>query len=159
MKIWEEYLRSDEIFWVFTEQKSSFGFWKVLLCLHKNWKSSILQYLYMPQTVIGWHESDRRRDFCHNYLGLGCLIPTVISHREPYHDIRFNLMAVVPDRRMKYESKLHILKVNRQTVLEALQQVREEKVKSHISFLITSSFWKRHNNWFKVEDHQVLSAE
>uniref|UniRef100_A0A2D4MPB8 Ubiquitin carboxyl-terminal hydrolase n=1 Tax=Micrurus spixii TaxID=129469 RepID=A0A2D4MPB8_9SAUR len=38
---------------------------------------------------------------------------------EPYHDIRFNLMAVVPDRRMKYESKLHILKVNRQTVLEA----------------------------------------
>lgn len=32
-------------------------------------------------------------------------------------------MAVVPDRRMKYESKLHILKMNRQTVLEALQQV------------------------------------
>ncbi|EOA95613.1 Ubiquitin carboxyl-terminal hydrolase BAP1, partial [Anas platyrhynchos] len=43
--------------------------------------------------------------------------------REPYHDIRFNLMAVVPDRRMKYESKLHILKMNRQTVLEALQQL------------------------------------
>ncbi|XP_010076508.1 PREDICTED: ubiquitin carboxyl-terminal hydrolase BAP1, partial [Pterocles gutturalis] len=41
----------------------------------------------------------------------------------PYHDIRFNLMAVVPDRRMKYESKLHILKMNRQTVLEALQQL------------------------------------
>lgn len=45
------------------------------------------------------------------------------SCREPYHDILFNLMAVVPDRRMKYESKLHILKMNRQTVLEALQQV------------------------------------
>lgn len=42
---------------------------------------------------------------------------------EPYHDIRFNLMAVVPDRRVKYESKLHILKMNRQTVLEALQQL------------------------------------
>ncbi|XP_062977202.1 ubiquitin carboxyl-terminal hydrolase BAP1 [Elgaria multicarinata webbii] len=42
---------------------------------------------------------------------------------EPYHDIRFNLMAVVPDRRMKYESKLNILKMNRQTVLEALQQL------------------------------------
>ncbi|NP_001008206.1 ubiquitin carboxyl-terminal hydrolase BAP1 [Xenopus tropicalis] len=42
---------------------------------------------------------------------------------EPYHDIRFNLMAVVPDRRLKYESKLHILKMNRQTVLEALQQL------------------------------------
>ncbi|XP_072506305.1 ubiquitin carboxyl-terminal hydrolase BAP1 [Notamacropus eugenii] len=42
---------------------------------------------------------------------------------EPYHDIRFNLMAVVPDRRIKYESKLHVLKMNRQTVLEALQQL------------------------------------
>ncbi|KAM9814253.1 ubiquitin carboxyl-terminal hydrolase BAP1 [Neosynchiropus ocellatus] len=43
---------------------------------------------------------------------------------EPYHDIRFNLMAVVPDRRMKFESKLDILKRNRQTVLEGLQKVR-----------------------------------
>uniref|UniRef100_A0A8C2KF17 ubiquitinyl hydrolase 1 n=1 Tax=Cyprinus carpio TaxID=7962 RepID=A0A8C2KF17_CYPCA len=42
---------------------------------------------------------------------------------EPYHDIRFNLMAVVPDRRMKYEYKLDILKQNRQIVLEGLQQV------------------------------------
>lgn len=32
-------------------------------------------------------------------------------------------MAVVPDRRIKYEARLHVLKVNRQTVLEALQQV------------------------------------
>uniref|UniRef100_A0A8C2BI91 ubiquitinyl hydrolase 1 n=1 Tax=Cyprinus carpio TaxID=7962 RepID=A0A8C2BI91_CYPCA len=46
---------------------------------------------------------------------------------EPYHDIRFNLMAVVPDRRMKYEYKLDILKQNRQIVLEGLQQVREKK--------------------------------
>lgn len=43
--------------------------------------------------------------------------------REPYHDIRFNLMAVVPDRRIKYEARLHVLKVNRQIILEALQQV------------------------------------
>lgn len=42
---------------------------------------------------------------------------------EPYHDIRFNLMAVVPDRRIKYESKLDILKRNRQTVLEGLQKM------------------------------------
>lgn len=54
-------------------------------------------------------------------------MPCVLCHREPYHDIRFNLMAVVPDRRMKYESKLHILKMNRQTVLEALQQVRRAR--------------------------------
>lgn len=45
--------------------------------------------------------------------------------REPYHDIRFNLMAVVPDRRMKYESRLELLKRNRQMVLEGLQQVRK----------------------------------
>nr|XP_061814469.1 ubiquitin carboxyl-terminal hydrolase BAP1-like [Nerophis lumbriciformis] len=42
---------------------------------------------------------------------------------EPYHDIRFNLMAVVPDRRMKYESKLDVLKKNRQTILEGLQKM------------------------------------
>ncbi|XP_070758852.1 ubiquitin carboxyl-terminal hydrolase BAP1 isoform X4 [Enoplosus armatus] len=47
---------------------------------------------------------------------------------EPYHDIRFNLMAVVPDRRMKYESKLEILKRNRQTVLEGLQKVRDRQM-------------------------------
>ncbi|GAB1298686.1 Ubiquitin carboxyl-terminal hydrolase BAP1 [Apodemus speciosus] len=47
---------------------------------------------------------------------------------EPYHDIRFNLMAVVPDRRIKYEARLHVLKVNRQTVLEALQQNGAEEV-------------------------------
>ncbi|XP_058230214.1 ubiquitin carboxyl-terminal hydrolase BAP1 isoform X2 [Hemibagrus wyckioides] len=41
---------------------------------------------------------------------------------EPYHDIRFNLMAVVPDRRVKYESRLEVLKHNRQIVLEGLQQ-------------------------------------
>ncbi|XP_039547037.1 ubiquitin carboxyl-terminal hydrolase BAP1 isoform X2 [Pimephales promelas] len=47
---------------------------------------------------------------------------------EPYHDIRFNLMAVVTDRRIKYESRLDILKRNRQIILEGLQQVREKKV-------------------------------
>ncbi|KAG8198763.1 hypothetical protein JTE90_023525 [Oedothorax gibbosus] len=42
---------------------------------------------------------------------------------EPYHDVRFNLMAVVPDRRIAYEQKLKTLKTNRQIVLEALQQL------------------------------------
>uniref|UniRef100_H3BWM1 Ubiquitin carboxyl-terminal hydrolase n=1 Tax=Tetraodon nigroviridis TaxID=99883 RepID=H3BWM1_TETNG len=42
---------------------------------------------------------------------------------EPYHDIRFNLMAVVPDRRIKYESKLEILKKNRQIILQGLQKM------------------------------------
>ncbi|GFO23217.1 ubiquitin carboxyl-terminal hydrolase [Plakobranchus ocellatus] len=42
---------------------------------------------------------------------------------EPYHDIRFNLMAVVPDKRQLLEHKLMTLKTNRNIVLEALQQV------------------------------------
>lgn len=42
---------------------------------------------------------------------------------EPYHDIRFNLMAVVPDKRQLLEHKLVTLKTNRNIVLEALQQV------------------------------------
>lgn len=42
---------------------------------------------------------------------------------ESFHDVRFNLMAVVPDRRIAYEQKLRTLKTNRQIVLEALQQL------------------------------------
>lgn len=42
---------------------------------------------------------------------------------EPYHDIRYNLMAVVPDKRSLYEHKLATLKTNRQIVLETLQQM------------------------------------
>lgn len=37
------------------------------------------------------------------------------------HDIRYNLMAVVPDRRVAYLSKLNTLKANRHIVLEALE--------------------------------------
>ncbi|PSN41328.1 Ubiquitin carboxyl-terminal hydrolase calypso, partial [Blattella germanica] len=46
-----------------------------------------------------------------------------IATGEQYHDIRFNLMAVVPDRRLALTHKLKILKTNRQIVLEALQQL------------------------------------
>ncbi|KAL3851977.1 hypothetical protein ACJMK2_015667 [Sinanodonta woodiana] len=42
---------------------------------------------------------------------------------EPYHDIRFNLMAVVSNKLQLYEHKLSTLKTNRQIVLEALQQM------------------------------------
>ncbi|KAL4226475.1 Ubiquitin carboxyl-terminal hydrolase bap1 [Mactra antiquata] len=42
---------------------------------------------------------------------------------EPYHDIRFNLMAVVPDKVSLYQQKLSTLKTNRQIVLDALQQM------------------------------------
>lgn len=46
-----------------------------------------------------------------------------IANGEQYHDIRFNLMAVVPDRRFALTHKLKMLKTNRQIVLEALQQL------------------------------------
>ena len=39
------------------------------------------------------------------------------------HDIRYNLMAVVPDRRVTYLNKLNILKTNRHIVLEALERI------------------------------------
>ncbi|RWS24024.1 ubiquitin carboxyl-terminal hydrolase calypso-like protein [Leptotrombidium deliense] len=39
------------------------------------------------------------------------------------HDIRYNLMAVVPDRRIMYLNKLNNLKTNRHIVLEALEQM------------------------------------
>lgn len=38
-------------------------------------------------------------------------------------DIRFNLMAVVPDKRLAITHKLNMLKTNRQIVVEALQQL------------------------------------
>jgi hypothetical protein len=39
------------------------------------------------------------------------------------NDIRYNLMAVVPDKRVNYLNKLNILKTNRHIVLEALQEI------------------------------------
>ncbi|EHB14000.1 Ubiquitin carboxyl-terminal hydrolase BAP1 [Heterocephalus glaber] len=48
---------------------------------------------------------------------------SLVTAGKPYHNVRFNLMAVVPDYRIKYEARLHVLKVNHQTVLESLQQL------------------------------------
>lgn len=50
-----------------------------------------------------------------------------ISAGEQYHDIRFNLMAVVPDRRLAITHKLKMLKTNKQIVLDALQQLMKLK--------------------------------
>ncbi|XP_026286523.1 ubiquitin carboxyl-terminal hydrolase calypso [Frankliniella occidentalis] len=52
-----------------------------------------------------------------------------MSTGEQYHDIRFNLMAVVPDRRLALTHKLKMLNTNRQIVSEALQQVTKIKKK------------------------------
>jgi len=48
--------------------------------------------------------------------------------REPYHDIRYALMAVVPDRRLQYEQKLKMLRTNRATIVEALRQVATSRI-------------------------------
>lgn len=46
-----------------------------------------------------------------------------MANGEPLQDIRFNLMAVVPDKRIAISHKLTMLKTNRQIVVEALQQL------------------------------------
>lgn len=50
-----------------------------------------------------------------------------MSSGEQYHDIRFNLMAVVPDRRLALTHKLKMLNTNRHIVSEALQQITKLK--------------------------------
>lgn len=50
-----------------------------------------------------------------------------IATGEQYHDIRFNLMTVVPDRRLAITHKLKMLKTNKQIVLDALQQLMKIK--------------------------------
>ena len=42
---------------------------------------------------------------------------------EPYHDIRFSLMAVVPDKRAALRQRLNLLKTNKQIVVDALRQL------------------------------------
>jgi ubiquitin carboxyl-terminal hydrolase BAP1 len=44
---------------------------------------------------------------------------------EPYHDIRFNLMAVVPDKIVSLIRRVKLLKTNRHVVLESLQSIIE----------------------------------
>lgn len=61
----------------------------------------------------------------------------VITERLGGGDIRFNLMAVVPDRRQAYEQKLRTLKTNRGIVLEALQQmVSTFQTSTHCAHLV-----------------------
>lgn len=56
-----------------------------------------------------------------------------VAGGEPCHDIRFNLMALIPDRRIALSHKLNMLKTNREIVVTALQQlVRTESKKTEI---------------------------
>lgn len=49
---------------------------------------------------------------------------------DEYNEIRFNLMAVVPDRRLAIQHKLKMLRTNKQIVLDALQHLLKIKEKS-----------------------------
>ncbi|KAJ8935381.1 hypothetical protein NQ314_012792 [Rhamnusium bicolor] len=48
---------------------------------------------------------------------------------DEYNEIRFNLMAVVPDRRLAIQHKLKMLRTNKQIVLDALQHLLKIKDK------------------------------
>lgn len=48
---------------------------------------------------------------------------------DEYNEIRFNLMAVVPDRRLAIQHKLKMLRTNKQIVLDAIQQIVKIKDK------------------------------
>ncbi|XP_050311867.1 ubiquitin carboxyl-terminal hydrolase calypso isoform X2 [Anthonomus grandis grandis] len=48
---------------------------------------------------------------------------------DEYNEIRFNLMAVVPDRRLAIQHKLKMLRTNKQIVLDAIQQIIRIKAK------------------------------
>ncbi|XP_035675738.1 ubiquitin carboxyl-terminal hydrolase BAP1-like [Branchiostoma floridae] len=73
------------------------------------------------------------------------------------HDIRFNLMAVVADRRQQYETKLNTLKTNRQIVLEALQQL-VRFTQPHLTSLIPSAFGGESHHKSKASSTVTSSA-
>lgn len=52
-----------------------------------------------------------------------------IATGDEYNEIRFNLMAVVPDRRLAIHHKLKMLRTNKQIVLDALQHLVKIKDK------------------------------
>lgn len=64
------------------------------------------------------------------------IVVDIFFFREPYHDIRYNLMAVVPDKRSLYEHKLATLKTNRQIVLETLQQVQAYHSRTQLGMML-----------------------
>lgn len=49
---------------------------------------------------------------------------------DEYNEIRFNLMAVVPDRRLAIQHKLKMLRTNKQIVLDALQHLLKIREKN-----------------------------
>ena len=61
---------------------------------------------------------------------------------EPYHDIRFALMAVVPDRRTELNKKLDMLRLNRSITIEALTQLVNQ-----VALFKMTTFWSFVGIW------------
>ena len=70
---------------------------------------------------------------------------------EPYHDIRFALMALVPDAITSLQKKLSMLKINRDIVIQALRQL----LKLYYQRKIDSSLVKKRSS--VVDDEAVKS--
>nr|CAI5818458.1 unnamed protein product [Callosobruchus analis] len=71
-----------------------------------------------PCNETDW--TDKFRSVITNRLGMTA---------DEYNEIRFNLMAVVPDRRLAIQHKLKMLRTNKQIVLDALQHLVKIKDK------------------------------
>lgn len=65
---------------------------------------------------VGDDWTDKLRDVISQRLGIA-------TGGEPYHDIRFALMALVPDASSSLQRKLEMLKTNREIVVKALRQL------------------------------------
>lgn len=62
-----------------------------------------------------------------------------IATNEANSDIHYNLMAVVPDKRLAITHKLNLLRTNRQIVLEALQQLVQQSNSCSLSPNVTDA--------------------
>lgn len=58
---------------------------------------------------------------------------------EPYHDIRFNLMAVVPDKRISLVRQVKLLKANRNIILQSVHKIIESSITAERASLLVSS--------------------
>ncbi|XP_060516737.1 ubiquitin carboxyl-terminal hydrolase calypso isoform X2 [Cylas formicarius] len=85
-----------------------------------------------PCTSQNW--ADKFRHVIQERLGITA---------DEYNEIRFNLMAVVPDRRLAIQHKLKMLRTNKQIVLDALQHLLSIKDKGGGK---TDNLVKSHND-------------
>lgn len=77
---------------------------------------------------------------------------------EPYHDIRFNLMAVVPDRRVSLVRRVKLLKTNRNIILESVQKIIQSSITEKASQLVGSGSYSSLDS-LSSNDYASLSSK